>query len=138
MSSVVAPGLTALPPSCSAWAAIRPATRMASTTSSGCTHGSVFRAGAGLSTYSGRGMDDGTGRRGDWTPGFNGARTGMRPTLRQARQEPGRGRHRLARLLRTGQQHRERQVALVPDEPAVRVRPVAVLRGAGLAPQLRE
>jgi len=79
MSSVIAPGLTALPPSASACAAIRPATRIASMTSSVCTHGSVLRAGAGLSTYSGRTMDDGTWRRGDWTPGFNGARTGMTP-----------------------------------------------------------
>jgi hypothetical protein len=79
MSSVVAPGLTALPPSARAWAAIRPATRIASIVSAVCTHGSTLRFGAGLSTYSGRAMADGTARRGDWTPGFNGARTGMTP-----------------------------------------------------------
>ncbi|GHF30121.1 hypothetical protein GCM10017786_75110 [Amycolatopsis deserti] len=39
----------------------------------------VSRFGAGLSTYSGRGMLAGTGRRGVWTPGVNGARWDMAP-----------------------------------------------------------
>src|SRR3954447_11055249 len=79
MSSVVAPGLTALPPSSKACAAIRHATRIASITSGVRTPLPLSRLGAGLSTYSGRGMPAGAERRGDWMPDFNGARWTMSP-----------------------------------------------------------
>src|SRR5882762_6026806 len=77
MSSVVAPGLTALPPSARARAASRPAIRMASITSGVRTPSLVSLAGCGLSTYSGRAIDMGTGRRGVCWPGLSGERTGM-------------------------------------------------------------
>src|SRR4051812_33967867 len=106
MSSVRAPGLTALPPSSSAPAAIRPATRIASMTSAGCTWGSVLRAGVGLPTYSGRSMCAGTGLWGVWTPGLSGARTDIPSTLRRSRR-----RDRQPRLLR-----RREQPLVVGDE----------------------
>ncbi len=46
-----------------ACAAIRPATRIRSIVSASLTSGPVYGAGAGLSTYSGRAIDEGTGRR---------------------------------------------------------------------------
>ncbi len=52
-----------------AWAAIRPATRIFSMVSASLTSGPVYGAGAGRSTYSGRAIDAGTGRRGETTPG---------------------------------------------------------------------
>ena len=64
MLSVLAPGRTALPPSASACAASFPATRMASMTSGVRMPSLVSRLGFGLSTYSGRAMVAGTGRRG--------------------------------------------------------------------------
>src|SRR2546430_13918555 len=126
MSSVTAPGLTAFPPSSSAWAAIRPATRIASMISGGWTSGSVFRAGAGLSTYSGRAIDDGTNRRGLCTPGVNGARTGMPSTLRgtisaERLEEAGGGLDGLGRRAGVGDQDGEGEVAPIAGEPAVRV-----------------
>src|SRR5690606_30547283 len=79
MSSVVLPGLTAFPPSSRACAAIRQAFRMASMTSGDRTPSPVSRFGAFLPTYSGRAMEEGTGRGGDCTPGVNGARSGIAP-----------------------------------------------------------
>src|ERR1700732_1032097 len=75
-ASVVTPGATALPASASAPAAIRPATRIFSITSGVCTHGSVPSRAVGLPTYSGRGIDLGTGRVGDTAPAINSERTG--------------------------------------------------------------
>jgi hypothetical protein len=75
----VTPGATVAPPTASAPAAIRPATRMASITSGVCTQGSVLRAGAALPTYSGRGMCAGTGRIGATVPGVSSVRVGMGP-----------------------------------------------------------
>src|SRR5579875_2554787 len=77
-ASVVTPGATALPASASALAAICPATRIFSITAGVCTHGSVPSRAVGLPTYSGRGIDLGTGSVGDCTPGDSAARTGMR------------------------------------------------------------
>ena len=62
----------AAPTSCSACAAIRPAMRIFSIVSASLTSGPVNGAGAGLSTYSGRGMCVGTGRRGEIVPGATG------------------------------------------------------------------
>src|SRR5277367_882383 len=78
-SSVVTPGATALPASASAPAAIRPATRIFSITSGVCTHGSVPSRAVGLPTYSGRGIDLGTGSVGDSTPTDSAERTGIPP-----------------------------------------------------------
>ena len=78
-ASVVTPGATALPASASAPAAIRPATRIFSMTSGVCTHGSVPSRAVGLPTYSGRGIDLGTGSVGDTTPADSAERTGMLP-----------------------------------------------------------
>ena len=85
-SSVVTPGATALPASASAPAAIRPATRIFSITSGVCTHGSVPSWAVGLPTYSGRGIDLGTGSVGDSSPGASAVRAGM--TLSLARLSP--------------------------------------------------
>ena len=52
-----------------AWAAIRPATRIFSIVSASLTSEPVYVAGAGWSTYSGRGIDEGTGRRSPTVPG---------------------------------------------------------------------
>ena len=52
-----------------AWAAIRPATRIRSIVSASLTSDPWSRAGAGRSTYSGRSIEAGTGRRGETTPG---------------------------------------------------------------------
>ena len=52
-----------------AFAAMRPATRIFSMVSASLTSGPVYFAGAGWSTYSGRGMSAGTGRRGETAPG---------------------------------------------------------------------
>src|ERR1700742_3716232 len=76
-ASVVTPGATALPASASALAAICPATRIFSITSGVCTHGSVPSRAVGLPTYSGRGIDLGTGSVGDTTPADSAERTGM-------------------------------------------------------------
>src|SRR5271169_4432882 len=78
-ASVVAPGATALPASASAPAAIRPATRIFSITSGVCTHGSVPSCAVGLPTYSGRGIDLGTGSVGETTPADRAERTDMVP-----------------------------------------------------------
>src|SRR5581483_151670 len=75
-ASVVTPGATALPASASAPAAIRPATRIFSITSGVCTHDSVPSRAVGLPTYSGRGIDLGTGSVGDSTPADSSERTG--------------------------------------------------------------
>ena len=56
-------------PSCSACAASRPATRIRSIVSASLTSGPSNGAGAGRSTYSGRGMCAGTGRRGETMAG---------------------------------------------------------------------
>ncbi|BBX70936.1 hypothetical protein MPSYJ_43970 [Mycolicibacterium psychrotolerans] len=74
---MVTPGATALPASASAPAAIRPATRIFSITSGVCTHGSEPSCAVGLPTYSGRGIDAGTGRVGDTVPGRRAVRTDM-------------------------------------------------------------
>src|SRR6201986_1759771 len=76
-ASVVTPGATALPASASAPAAIRPATRIFSITSGVCTHGSVPSRAVGFPTYSGRGIDLGTGSVGETTPADRAERTGM-------------------------------------------------------------
>src|ERR1700727_3644978 len=76
-ASVVTPGATALPASASARAAIPPATRIFSITSGVCTHGSVPSRAVGLPTYSGRGIDLGTGSVGESTPPDSAERTGM-------------------------------------------------------------
>src|SRR5246127_934144 len=76
-ASVATPGATALPASASAPAAIRPATRIFSITSGVCTHGSVPSRALGLPTYSGRGVDLGTGSVGETPPGERAERTGM-------------------------------------------------------------
>src|SRR6201995_3714105 len=76
-ASVVTPGATALPASASALAAICPATRIFSITSGVCTHGSVPSRAVGLPTYSGRGIDLGTGGVGETTPADSAERTGM-------------------------------------------------------------
>src|SRR6478672_2989669 len=52
-----------------ACAAMRLATLIRSIVSASLTSGASSRTGAGLSTYSGRAIDAGTGRRGDTTPG---------------------------------------------------------------------
>src|SRR5689334_20151604 len=52
-----------------AWAAISTAKRIRSMVSGSLTSDPVSRAGAGRSTYSGRTMEAGTGRRGETTPG---------------------------------------------------------------------
>src|SRR5271166_4116011 len=75
-ASVVTPGATALPASASAPAAIRPATRIFSITSGVCTHGSVPSRAVGLPTYSGRGIDLGTGSVGETAPAISSERTG--------------------------------------------------------------
>src|SRR5277367_4773217 len=75
-SSVVTPGATALPASASAPAAIRPATRIFSITSGVCTHGSVPSRAVGLPTYSGRGIDLGTGSVDETAPAISSERTG--------------------------------------------------------------
>src|SRR5512143_586937 len=80
-SSVVTPGVTALPASASAPAAMRPATRIFSITSGVCTHGSLPSFAVGFHAYSGRGIDDGTGRVGDCTPERRADRTGMTTSL---------------------------------------------------------
>ena len=82
-SSVVTPGATALPASASAPAAIRPATRIFSITSGVCTHGSLPSRAVCLPTYSGRGIDLGTGSVGDSTPGRRAVRTGMTSAYRR-------------------------------------------------------
>ena len=61
----------AAPTSAMASAASRPATRMRATVSASLTSDPVKRAGAGLSTYSGRGIESGTGRRGETRPGVS-------------------------------------------------------------------
>src|ERR1700744_2464984 len=76
-ASVVTPGATALPASASALAAICPATRIFSITSGVCTHGSVPSRAVGFPTYSGRGIDLGTGSVGETTPADSAERTGM-------------------------------------------------------------
>src|ERR1700754_3976586 len=78
-ASVVTPGAIALPASASALAAICPATRIFSITSGVCTHGSVPSRAVGLPTYSGRGIDLGTGSVGDSTPAVRAVRTGIPP-----------------------------------------------------------
>src|ERR1700740_1592834 len=75
-ASVVTPGATALPAPASAPAAIRPATRIFSITSGVCTHGSVPSRAVDLPTYSGRGIDLGTGSVGDTAPAISSERTG--------------------------------------------------------------
>src|ERR1700758_913250 len=75
-SSVVTPGATTLPASASAPAAIRPATRIFSITSGVCTQGSVPSRAVDLPTYSGRGIDLGTGSVGDTAPAISSERTG--------------------------------------------------------------
>ena len=52
-------------------AASRPATRILATVSASLTSDPVNRAGAGLPTYSGRGIDSGTDRRGEMRPGVS-------------------------------------------------------------------
>jgi hypothetical protein len=52
-----------------ACAAMRPATRMRSIVSASLSGEPVKRAGPGRPTYSGRGIDSGTGRSGETTPG---------------------------------------------------------------------
>src|ERR1700758_1150659 len=76
-ASVVTPGAPALPASASAPAAIRPATRIFSITSGVCTHGSVPSRAGGLPTYSGRGIDVGTGSVGETAPADRTERTGI-------------------------------------------------------------
>src|SRR3984957_11456234 len=76
-ASVVTPGATALPASASAPAAICPATRIFSITSGVCPHGSVPSRAVGLPTYSGRGIDLGTGSVAETTPADSAERTGM-------------------------------------------------------------
>src|SRR6476660_1158153 len=68
-SSVVTPGAMTAAAASMACAASRPATRIRSMVSASLTSGPSSRLGAGRSTYSGRAMDAGTGRRGDTTPG---------------------------------------------------------------------
>src|SRR5271166_1070613 len=75
-ASVVTPGATDLPASASAPAAIRPATRIFSITSGVCTHGSVPSRAVDLPTYSGRGIDLGTGSVGETAPAISSERTG--------------------------------------------------------------
>src|ERR1700761_9108066 len=75
-ASVVTPGATTLPASASAPAAIRPATRIFSITSGVCTHGSVPSRAVDLPTYSGRGIDLGTGSVGDTVPAISAERSG--------------------------------------------------------------
>ena len=58
-------------------AASLPATRIRAMVSSSLTSLPVNRAGAARSTYSGRAICSGTGRRGDTDPGATGAATGM-------------------------------------------------------------
>src|ERR1700730_3661989 len=76
-ASVVTPGATALPVSASPLAAICPATRSFSIPSAVCTHGSVPSRAVGLPTYSGRGIDLGTGSVGETAPADSAERTGM-------------------------------------------------------------
>src|ERR1700743_1041216 len=76
-ASVVTPGATALPASPSGPARISPAPRIFSITSGVCTHGSVPSRAVGLPTYSGRGIDLGTGSVGETTPADSAERTGM-------------------------------------------------------------
>src|SRR5579875_765196 len=89
-SSVVTPGATAFPASASAPAAIRPAMRIFSMTSGVCTQGSLPSRAVGLPTYSGRGIDLGTGSVGDSTPGDSAARTGMPPAYWRSGRHSGR------------------------------------------------
>ena len=68
-SSVVTPGWMCRATSPMARAASRQASRMAAIVAASFTSGPSKRRGAGRSTYSGRGMDAGTGRRGPIVPG---------------------------------------------------------------------
>src|SRR5690606_41911812 len=68
-SSVVTPGATAAPTTCSTSAAARPAARMRSMTSGERTCGPGVRVGTPVSAYGGRGMWSGTGRGGLILPG---------------------------------------------------------------------
>jgi hypothetical protein len=45
------------------------------------TSGPVYGAGPGRSTYSGRGIDDGTGRRGETVPGWTAVRLEGMPAV---------------------------------------------------------
>src|SRR3954454_10753020 len=58
------PGTTAAPTRSRAWAASRQATRIRAIVSASFTSLPVYGAGAGRSTYSGRGIEAGTSRRG--------------------------------------------------------------------------
>ena len=66
---MVTPGTTWEPTRSRASAAILPAMRIRSMVSASFTSEPVNGAGAGLSTYSGRAMFAGTGRRGEILPG---------------------------------------------------------------------
>jgi hypothetical protein len=66
---VVTPGAIAFAASSIARAAIRDAIRIFATVSSSCTSGPVYGVGPGFPTYSGRGIEAGTGRGGDSFPG---------------------------------------------------------------------
>ncbi len=94
-SSVVTPGATALPTATSASAASREATRIRSMVSASLTSEPRKGCGSGLSTYSGRSMDSGTGRRGLCRPGRRTGRTLIGQAYRPCRLGPvGRLRHR--------------------------------------------
>ena len=66
---MVTPGTTWEPTSSRAWAASRQATRIFAIVSASLTSLPVNGAGAGRSTYSGRAMESGTGRRGEIAAG---------------------------------------------------------------------
>src|SRR4051794_38372298 len=68
-SSVVTPGWTWVPTSSRASAASRQATRIRAMVSASLTSLPVNGAGPGLSTYSGRGIEAGTARRGEIAAG---------------------------------------------------------------------
>ena len=70
-SSVVTPGAMCLPTSTMACAAILLAIRIFSMVSADFTSEPVNLAGPGLPTYSGRGIDAGTGRCGLTVPGVS-------------------------------------------------------------------
>jgi hypothetical protein len=82
VSSVVTPGAMAAAAVAIAWAAIVPATRILAMVSASLTSEPVNGFGAGRSTYSGRAIPAGTGRRAEIEPGDTWARvSGIRLSL---------------------------------------------------------
>src|SRR5215831_14257491 len=90
-SSVVTPGLQCSPASTTACAASRPATRIRSTISGVCTV-RLDRVGSFLPTYSGRGIDAGTSRQGESSPGTKALLLPIASTVTGARRRSGQGR----------------------------------------------